>query len=171
MEEKILKFKVGGKELKLIPQKVEREDELVCDRCSYSSICDLLPDTRYPDDALENFEGLCGELGETIGGEELLNSIPAPGSLETIYPAEYFIGDKKTKLEEKIKHLTNIFTLTEFIEKQDPGEFKKLVDKWNGFKEEDRPNKMYGYKLKSLRRILISEKKCSESDIPEVNVI
>ena len=97
MEEKILV--VGDKKFRLIPQENVEEDELLCyTRCSYSDICEHLPDPRNPEDPELSFEDLCGDLGEMgkPGQDEtdyerleLFNSIPAPGSLETIYP-EFF---------------------------------------------------------------------------------
>lgn len=97
MEEKILV--VGDKKFRLIPQENVREEELICEtRCPYSDICYKLPDPRNPEDPDSNFEDLCTELGEFLepgqneedpGRAEIINSIPAPGSLEAIYP-EYF---------------------------------------------------------------------------------
>jgi hypothetical protein len=96
MEEKILV--VGDKKFRLIPQENLGDDELVCDRCPYSDICDKLPDPRNPENPELSFEYLCSELGEMEkpgqneedpGRAEIFNSIPAPGSLETIYP-EFF---------------------------------------------------------------------------------
>ena len=96
MEEKILV--VGDKKFRLIPQENIGEEELVCDRCSYSDICERLPDPRNPENPELSFEDLCGDLGEMekpgqdetdYGRLELFNSMPAPGSLEAIYP-EFF---------------------------------------------------------------------------------
>ena len=97
MEEKILV--VGDKKFRLIPQENVEEDELLCEtRCSYSDICDHLPNPRNPEDPESSFEDFCGELGELgepgqneedPGRAEIFNSIPAPGSLETIY-SEFF---------------------------------------------------------------------------------
>ena len=97
MEEKILKIKET--KFRLLPQENLGDEELICEtRCPYSDICDKLPNPRNPEDPDSSFEDFCGELGEL--GEpgqneedpdraEIFNSIPAPGSLETIYP-EYF---------------------------------------------------------------------------------
>ena len=77
-----------GQVLKLtvIDLKAEGPETLICNQCSYRNICSEIPDPNCPDDKDRSLIDFCGELGTAPDEDaDLINAIPAPGSLERVF--------------------------------------------------------------------------------------
>jgi hypothetical protein len=72
------------------------EDQLVCDYCSYSEICDKIKNPRTLNDQDSTFEDFCSEIGE-LENPENLNLYPVPGSLEEGFKEDFDIFQELIK--------------------------------------------------------------------------
>jgi hypothetical protein len=78
------------------------EEQLVCDYCSYSEICDKIKNPKALNDADSTFEDFCSELGE-LENPENLNLFPVQGSLEEGFKEDFDIFQELIKYNPTIR--------------------------------------------------------------------
>ena len=84
METRIFKVKDKDIEFEVIPNIEIKEDELICDRCSYYGVCENIPDPRELEG--RSFLDYCIEMDEDLFEVEgfVKQHIPVPGSLDKL---------------------------------------------------------------------------------------
>ena len=167
---KIIEVEVEGKILKFQGPVEVADNELVCIQCSYnnSDLCVALPDLRKGRDPLFGFDDLCTEIGKITGNLEIVDYIPVPGSLEKIYPPEYFNGEnKRINLDGDIRKLFDFCFLRDDLSEVNIENFKNMIETWNRLGESER-TKGFDIVLKGIKERLIKEKYIKESELPEI---